>query len=177
MSLSTHNDLDRSAGAIQAEETLRLIASLPAPEGIEERVKAGVRTSDRQASVVSWPLPKKANWTQVSGMRAAAAAAIVFVVAGGGWGVYSHIRVAPVPTAIAAPQRIEVGAGWGGTGMSAAAARRTPKTLDGPKVALPANTKQGTDEGKAKLPSHGHRARSSAGSGADKSRSSLATER
>ena len=40
MSLSTHNDLDRSAGAIQAEETLRLIASLPAPEGIEERVKA-----------------------------------------------------------------------------------------------------------------------------------------
>ena len=68
MSLSTHNDLDRSAGAIQAEETLRLIASLPAPEGIEERVKAGVHAADRQARVVSWPVSasSKARWTQVS---------------------------------------------------------------------------------------------------------------
>jgi len=175
MSLSTHNDLDRSAGAIEAEETLRLIASLPAPEGIEERVKAGVHAADRQARVVSWPVSasSKARWTQVSGMRAAAAAAIVFVVAGGGWGVYSHIRVAPVPTAIAAPQRIEVGAGGGGTGMSAAAARRTPKTLDGPVIVAPANSKLRAAEGKAKLPSHGHRA----GSAADKSKSPLAAER
>jgi hypothetical protein len=156
MSFSTQNDLDRSAGAIEAEETLRLIAALPAPEGIEERVKAGVHAGERRTSVISWP-EKKTGWTQVSALRAAAAAAIVFVVAGGGWSVYSHIRVAPAPTAIAAPQPIE-----GGEGMSAAAARRTPKTVDGPVVVAPENTKQTTDEGKAKLPSHGHRASSAA---------------
>ena len=172
MSFSTQNDLDRSAGAIEAEETLRLIASLPAPEGIEERLKSGIQAADRQARVMSWPVQKKANWTQVPGMRAAAAAAIVFVVAGGGWGVYSHIRLAPVPTAVATPLGGEVGAGGGGTGMSAAAARRTPKTLDGPVVVAPANAKQRTDEGKASLPSHGHRARSAA----DKSRASVAAQ-
>jgi hypothetical protein len=165
MSFSTQNDLDRSAGAVDAEETLRLIASLPAPEGIEERVKAGVHIADRQASVMSWP-ENKTRWTQVSGLRAAAAAAIVFVVAGGGWSVYSHIRLAPAPTAVAAPQRID-----GGGGMSAAGAMRTPKTLDGPVVAVPAQ--EGTGEGKAKMPSHGHRA----GALADRSKSSLATPR
>ncbi len=174
MSFSSQNDLGRSAGAIAAEETLRLVASLPAPEGIEDRVKAGVRAADRQARVMSWPRPsEKARWTQVSGIRAAAAAAIVFVVAGGGWGVYSHIRLAPVPTAVAAPQRGEVGAGGGGTGMSAAAARRTPKTLDGPVVAPKASTKQRTAEGKTNLLPHGHRA----GSAAEKSRASQAAQR
>ncbi len=172
MSFSSQNDLSRSAGAIEAERTLRLVASLPAPEGIEDRVKAGVRAADRQARVMSWPVPsEKARWMQVSGMRAAAAAAIVFVVAGGGWGVYSHIRVAPVPTAVAAPQRGEVGAG--GAGMSAAAARRTPKTLDGPVVAPKASTKQRTAEGKTNLLPHGHRA----GSAEEKSRASQATQR
>ena len=76
MSFSTQNDLDRSAGAIEAEETLRLIASLPAPEGIEERLKSGIQAADRQARVMSWPVQKKANWTQVPGMRAAAAPAV-----------------------------------------------------------------------------------------------------
>ncbi len=172
MSFSTRNDLDRSAGAIEAEETLRLIASLPAPGGIEDRVKAGVRAAHRQASVMSWPLSssKKTRWTQASAMRAAAAAAIVFVVAGGGWEVYSHIQLAPAPTAVAAPQRGEVGAGGGGTGMSAAAAMRTPKTLDGPVVAAPA--KQRTGEGKTNMHAQGHRA----GSAADTSKSSLATQ-
>jgi hypothetical protein len=172
MSFSTRNDLDRSAGAIEAEETLRLIASLPAPEGIEERVKAGVHAAHRQGGVMSWhgPLPSKTRWTQASAMRAAAAAAIVFVVAGGGWEVYSHIQLAPAPTAAAAPQRGEVGAGGGGTGMSAAAAMRTPKTLDGPVVAAPA--KQRTGEGKTNMHAQGHRA----GSAADTSKSSLATQ-
>ena len=171
MSFSTQNEWDRNAGAIEAEETLRLVASLPAPEGIEDRVKTGVRAADRQAGVVmSWPnsLASKARWTQVSAMRAAAAAAIVFVVAGGGWGVYSHIHLAAAPTAVAAPPRID-----GGAGMSAAAARRTPKTLDGPVVVAPTNAKQRTGEGKMPVLSHGH----SAGSAVEKSRSSLATQR
>ncbi len=170
MSFSTQDDLDRNAGAIGAEETLRLIASLPAPQGIEDRVKSGVRAAHRQASVMSWPHPSsnKAGWTQVAGMRAGAAAAIVFVVAGGGWEVYSHIRLAPVPTAVAAPQHI-----GGGGGLSAAAAKRTPKTLDGPVVAVPANMKRRTGEGKANVLPQGHVARPLA----EKSQSSVPTQR
>ncbi|MGC1421371.1 MAG: hypothetical protein WA815_03425 [Terracidiphilus sp.] len=145
MSFSTQNDLDGNSGATDAELTLRLIAALPAPQGIEERVKSGIRAAQRQARVVAWPdsSSNKTKWAQVSGLRAAAAAAIVFVVAGGGWEVYSHIRVAPAPTAVAAPQRID-----GGGGLSAAAARRTPKTLDGPKVIAPVNGKHETREGR-----------------------------
>jgi hypothetical protein len=170
MSFSTQNDLDRNAGAIEAEETLRLLASLPAPQGIEDRVKSGVRAAHRQSSVMSWPHPSanKAAWTQVSAMRVAAAAAIVFVVAGGAWEVYSHIRLAAVPTAVAAPQHID-----GGGGLSAAAAKRTPKTLDGPVVAVPANMKQRTGAGKANVPPQGHDARPLA----EKSKSTLLTQR
>ncbi|MGA9585939.1 MAG: hypothetical protein WBQ95_11465 [Terracidiphilus sp.] len=150
MSFSTEDDLDRNGGALAAEKTLRLIASLPAPQGIEDRVKSGVRAAHRRASVMSWPNPStsKTGWSQVSAMRAAAAAAIVFVVAGGGWEVYSysHIRVAPVPTAVAAPQRVD-----GGGGLSAAAAKRTPRTLDGPRVAVPVDRKQKTSGGKANV--------------------------
>jgi hypothetical protein len=146
MSFSTQNDLVRNAGAIDAEKTLRLIASLPAPEGIEDRVKSGLRGAERQARVMSWPLstPVRGGGSGVSAMRAAAAAAIVFVVAGGGWEVYSHIRLAPAPTAVAAPQQI-----GGGGGLSAAGAKRTPRTLEGPVIANPASVKQRAGEVKS----------------------------
>jgi hypothetical protein len=156
MSFSTQNDLDRNAGAIDAEKTLRLIASLPAPKGIEDRVKSGLRTAPRQGGVISWPLstPVRGGGSGVSAMRAAAAAAIVFVVAGGGWEVYSHIRLAQAPTAVAAPQQI-----GGGGGLSAAGAKRTPRTLEGPTVATPANAKQKLGGGNANAlpPAQGHR--------------------
>lgn len=129
--------------AMDSEATLRLIATLPAPDGIEDRMKAGLkaamRTAPRQGSVIHWPqrLPDGARWSHLYGMRSAAAAAIVLVVAGGGWEVYSHIRVAPQPAAIAVPESI------GGTsGLSAAGAMRTPRTVEGPVVAVPARMKQ-----------------------------------
>jgi hypothetical protein len=155
MSSSTQNELDRNAGAINAEETLRLIASLPAPEGIEDRVKSGLRVAPHQAGVISWPLSSAdgARRTRVQAMRAAVAAAIVFVVAGGGWEVYSHFRLAPAPTAVAAPQRID-GAG----GLSAAGAKRTPRTLEGPVVVVPANDKLRSGNGNAVVVPQGHRA-------------------
>ena len=55
MSFSTQNEFDRSAGAIDAEKTLRLIASLPAPEGIEDRVKTGSarRSASNQRDLVA----------------------------------------------------------------------------------------------------------------------------
>ena len=145
MNLSTQND-DRNAATIDAERSLRLIASLPAPAGIEDRVKAGLRVVRTQSGVIGWPVSSatRAGWAQVSYMRAAAAAAIVFVVAGGGWGVYRHFGPAPAPTAAGVQQRIE-----GRSGLSAAGAMRTPKTVEGPKIAGPATARDGRDAGSA----------------------------
>ena len=123
-----------------AEETLRLIARLPAPEGLAERVQAGLHAASLSASspvrarILDWPVALQLDhaWMRSAWMRAAAAAAIVFVVAGGGWGIYS--RVAPVPQTrgIALPHVATPG------GFSGAGAMRTPQTLNGPTVARPA---------------------------------------
>jgi hypothetical protein len=146
MNLPTHNDndFDRNAVVIDAERSLRLIASLPAPVGIEDRVKSGLRGSPNQTGVIAWPLssPNRAGWAQVSYFRAAAAAAIVLVVAGGGWGVYARFGPAPAPAAEAVPQRVD-----GGSGLSPAGAKRTPKTVEGPRIAVPGNVVQQTRAG------------------------------
>jgi len=137
MSLSTENRFDQNAGVLAAEETLRLIAKLPAPEGLEDRVKAGLRSAPRRGVVIAWPFSSADGWMQGTGMRAAAAAAIVLAVAGGGWGVYSHIQVAPVPSALIEPQ-LPSGAGR----FSTAGAVHVPKTVEGPAVAAPVVDKQ-----------------------------------
>src|SRR3569833_2353586 len=67
-----------------------------------------------------------------AGSRAAAAAAIVLASAGGGWGVYSHIQVAPVPSALIEPQ-LPNGAGR----FSTAGAMHVRQTVQGPVVAAP----------------------------------------
>jgi hypothetical protein len=131
-----------------AEKTLRLIAALPAPEGIADRVKYRLHAAPHKAGVISWPSSATgARWTQLSAMRGAAAAAIVFAVAGGVWEVYAHIRIAPEPAAVATPQRI-----GGSGGLTAAGAVRKPQTLKGPVVVVPANVKQRSDEGDETLP-------------------------
>lgn len=142
MTLSTQDDFGRSAGAIDAEKTLRLIATLPAPKGIEDRVKAGLHAAPARAQVVRWPSAAgiRNGWIHATAMRAAAAAAIVFVVAGGGWEVFSHIRIAPVPAAVAVPQSIN-----GQGGFSTGTARRTPQTLEGPVVVAPEAVKTKTE--------------------------------
>jgi hypothetical protein len=147
MNISTHNDIDlgRNAVVIDAEQSLRLIASLPAPVGIEDRVKSGLHSHSSQTGVIAWPLSSsnRSRWAQASYLRAVAAAAIVFVVAGGGWGVYARFGPAPAPAAEAVPQRID----GGGGGLSPAGARRTPTTVEGPVIAVPKNARQQTDAG------------------------------
>ena len=127
MSLIGNDRFDRNSGALEAEETLRMIASLPAPEGLEDRVKARLHSSPRGARVVAWPFASADHW-----MRAAAAAAIVTVIAGGGWGVYSHIQVAPLPAAMVEQQNVN-----GEGHFSTAGAKHVPQTLDGPVVTSP----------------------------------------
>jgi hypothetical protein len=113
-----------------AEATLRLIARLPAPEGLEERVRAGLAAAPPRSRILAWPvsLSLHSGW-----MRAAAAAAIVCVVAGGGWAVYSRVeRPQPARVIVLAPRGPAQG------GFSSAGAVRTPQTLNGPVVAHPA---------------------------------------
>jgi hypothetical protein len=140
MTASFQNEFDRNRVAAEAEKTLRLIATLPAPKGIETRVKGRLDAAPSRPDVIEWPVSSLdgRGWVRGSGMRAAAAAAIVLIVAGGGWGVYSRIHVAPVPTAVIAPQNPS------GTGrFSGAEARRTPQTVVGPAVpAQPALTQK-----------------------------------
>jgi len=113
------------AGSGAVDATLRAIAGLPAPAGLEDRVKAALRRepAGREAKLVEWP---RGGWARSAWARGAAAAAIVVVVAGGSWGVYS--RVQPREAPIVLPH---VG---GAGGFSNANAVRTPKTLDVPTV-------------------------------------------
>lgn len=122
------------AGLDTGEATLRLLAQLPAPEGLEERVLAGVHTGGPSGSVLSWPraLQPSAGW-----VRAAAAAAIVFVVVGGGWGIYSHVEPLRPDRMGVMPARTGTGGGFSNAG-----AMRTPQTLNGPVVAHPAEAQQ-----------------------------------
>jgi hypothetical protein len=137
MSLSTEDRFDQSAAVVAAEKTLRLLATLPAPEGLEDRLKAGLRSAPRRGVVIAWPFLSADGWMHSTGMRAAAAAAIVLAVAGGGWGVYSHIQVAPVPSALVEPQ-LPNGAGR----FSTAGAVHVPQTVEGPTVAAPVLEKE-----------------------------------
>jgi hypothetical protein len=146
MSASTENRFDRNNGQLAAEETLRAIATMPAPEGLEDRVKAGLRVAPRRATVIAWPFSSAEGWMRSAGMRAAAAAAIVAVVAGGGWGVYSHIQVAAVPTAQVDPQTPHEA----GT-FSTAGAKHVPRTVEGPVVAAPVIEKQKQETGKGQV--------------------------
>ncbi len=118
---------DRFAGSSAGgyEETLRLIASLPAPEGLAERMQAKLAAAPRKARVLSWPeaLRPASGW-----MRAVAAAAIVFVVVGGGWSVSSRVQTGAAARGIALPHVVAPG------GFAGAGAMRTPQTLNGPVV-------------------------------------------
>jgi hypothetical protein len=125
----TRNEAPNPASS-PAEETLRLIARLPAPQGLAERVKAGLcggqsapRTVSGRARILPWPTALRMENTWV---RSAAAAAIVLVVVGGGWGIYA--RVAPVQPqkAMVLPHNAAQG------GFSSAGAVRKPQTLNRP---------------------------------------------
>jgi len=156
MNTLKHNTLSPNSGPAagtapgSSEETLRLIAQLPAPEGLAERVQAGLRAASLSASnpvrarILHWPVAlqldnawmrsdwMRSDWMRSAWMRSAAAAAIVFVVAGGGWGIYSRVAPAPQARGIALPHVAAPG------GFSGAGAMRTPQTLNGPTVVHPA---------------------------------------
>lgn len=120
----------------QAEETLRMIARLPTPAGLEERLHATLRLTSVPPNLLTWPMggdPGRGGWTQSNLARRAAAAAIVFVVVGGGWGVYTRVHPAPAGRVIEMPRVLGPGGGFSTTN-----AIRTPQTLNGPVLLHPA---------------------------------------
>jgi hypothetical protein len=126
MTTSPHNSKNRAFTPQSAEETLRIVANLPAPAGLEDRVHAALRVAPRRGRVLAWPegFRPQSGW-----MRTAAAAAIVFVVAGGGWGVYTRVEQNRPAKVLVMPRVAAPG------GFSGASAVRTPQTLTGPTVA------------------------------------------
>lgn len=138
-------------GSISIDDTLRLIANAPVPEGIEDRVHAALRAAPRQSRVLAWPAAEPAvSWGNNSWMRGAAAAVIMFVVAGGGWEVYMRVQqpeAKVMVTPAAQPPAV-------GGGFSSAAAIRTPPTVKGPVVMQPTspeNAKHGKKAATAKV--------------------------
>lgn len=126
MNSNPHNPGNGECG----EETLRLIASLPAPEGLEERVHKSLRAVPRDARVLAWPTRMGSRISfRSNSIRTAAAAAIVFVVVGGGWGVYSRVQMGEAGKVVVMPAPLTNGGGFSGAG-----AIRTPETLPGPKI-------------------------------------------
>jgi hypothetical protein len=129
MNSNPHNSMD-SANTNSGEETLRLIANLPSPEGLEERVHKSLRAAPRAGRVLAWPAGMRSRVSLTSNaFRTAAAAAIVFVVVGGGWGVYSRVQQVQNGRVVVMPARMTNTGGFSGAG-----AIRTPETLPGPKI-------------------------------------------
>jgi hypothetical protein len=147
-----------SSGSGEFEMTLRMIARLSVPDGLEDRVQAGLRTVSPKARILRWPeaLRLDTTWMQNQAWmqnlaRVAAAAAIAALVIGGSWSISSRFQPSQPTSAVATPLR---GASQGG--FSSAGAMRTPQTLNGPIVTHPALT--ATQKAK---PSAKHAAKSS----------------
>jgi hypothetical protein len=136
-----------AGGALsEAEATLRLVASLSPPQGLEERLHASLAAAPRRGRILAWPamLRPGSAW-----IRSAAAAAIVSVVVGGGWEIYSRI-----PHAQQAKSVILVPRGPAQGGFATSGAMRTPQTLNGPLVAKTqtAQTAEEKNVGKEPVP-------------------------
>lgn len=140
MSSSEQNSIAGSSDSSEVETTLRLIARLSAPHGLEERIQAGLRVAPASggAHVLQWPTALRLD---TAWMRSAAAAAIVALVIGGSWGVYSHVRLIQPTRAITVPLHLSTQGGF-----SSAGAMRTPQTLNGPIVERPAVLHPATTE-------------------------------
>ena len=119
-------------GCGSADETLRMMARLPAPQGLEERIQAALQAAPASRKVLAWPV----NGWQSNGLRTAAAAVLAFVVAGGGWGVCLYVQPALSSSAHAEPSHLAAPGGF-----SSAGAMRTPQTLNGPLAPAPIDTR------------------------------------
>jgi hypothetical protein len=120
-----------------AEETLRLLATVPVPDDLVDRVQARLAAAPPRSFLSGSSLFGRNGWmfspVFSQGLRGCAAAAIVLFVAGGGFAIYSRVQPSPSAQVIEMPARV------GNSGsFSNAGAMRTPDTLNGPVLANPA---------------------------------------
>ena len=117
---------------LSVDETLRMIARMPVPELLEERVKAGLQLAEKPGRVLGWPSERRAGsrgaWMQAGWARGTAAAAIALAVVGGGWGIYARVEPAQSAKTVAVPAAKQDGT------FSEAGAMRRPQTVVGPTV-------------------------------------------
>lgn len=111
-----------------AEQTLRMLAQLPTPDGLLARLQASLRTGPQRRRLFSFnSVFGPSGWMHNAAARTAAAFGIVCVVAGGGWRIYSHVQTSPGMQGIAVPVRVNTGtAGEGGFSTSGAIAKPDP---------------------------------------------------
>jgi hypothetical protein len=140
-----------------AEVTLRLIAHLPAPDGLADRIQAGLSHAPQTARLIAWPVSFRPinGWMHGGMARGAAAAAIVMVVAGGGWRVYSRVQPPVAARVIVMPSRVSPTGGF-----STGGAMRTPETLHGPVLKHPAVLPDDSSKPANPTATAGHRVRS-----------------
>jgi hypothetical protein len=120
-----------------AEETLRLVAKLPALNGLAERVQARLAATPPRTSLLGSSGFSLNGWMLTPVLRGCAAAAIVLLVTGGGFAILSRVQPSPSAKAVEQPARI------GNSGsFSTGGAMRTPDTLKGPVLAPSANSPQ-----------------------------------
>jgi hypothetical protein len=121
---------EKIVNTAEFERTLKLLAALPAPEGLAGRVQTRLgapAAAPVRGRLLPWPTERA---TRTVWLRAAIAAGLLAAVAAGGMTAYRW--VAPAPMAHTVPARPAVQQNF-----STAGAMRTPLTLNGP-VALPA---------------------------------------
>jgi len=124
MNESTNNGFLNDSERSEAEQTLRLIARVSAPAGLEDRVHAKLLAAPRPARVLRWPVASQSGAWQ----RGIAAAAVVLIVAGGSWGVYSRVAPGQPAKGLSGPRIAGPGE------FSQGGAVRRPQTLQGPVV-------------------------------------------
>lgn len=131
---STHHDGDNGSRS-PAEETLRMLAKLPAPDGISARVQASLRSAPRRSSLSGvGAVFGMSGWMHSAALRTAAAAGIVCVVAGGGWKIYSRVQMSAGMQGVAVPVRVSPVTGSEG-GFSTSGAIARPDPLKAPVIA------------------------------------------
>ena len=116
------------------EQTLRMLAKLPPPDGLSARVQASLRTAPRRSSFFSFGnVFGLSGWQQIGALRTVAAFGIVCVVAGGGWQIYSHVQTAPGTQGSAVPVHVNAGESSQGS-FSTSGAIAKPDPLKAPVI-------------------------------------------
>jgi hypothetical protein len=158
MNSPLQNSFPNQPNSHAAEETLRLLAKLPPPEGLVDRVQSRLRTAPPAAKVLGWPVALRpaGGWMHGDFVRGVAAAAIVCVVAGGAWGIYMHVPPAAAPAAKVIVMPARVGSSGG---FSSAGAMRTPDTLKGPVLTHKVKSESQQIEAVQPAPNAAHKAK------------------